>query len=78
MRVLITGCRGQVGHSLTDKLSKQDNVEVLALGREDLDITVKRAVIQTVQKFKPNIIIKYIIILCDSAVKSVFFSIIQP
>ncbi|NRA54155.1 MAG: dTDP-4-dehydrorhamnose reductase [Gammaproteobacteria bacterium] len=57
MRVLITGCRGQVGHSLTDKLSKQDNVEVLALGREDLDITVKRAVIQTVQKFKPNIII---------------------
>ncbi|MDF4565565.1 dTDP-4-dehydrorhamnose reductase [Vibrio parahaemolyticus] len=57
MRVLITGCNGQVGHCLTEILSNTENVSLLAVDREELDITVKKAVSDVVRAFKPTIII---------------------
>ncbi|WP_335901525.1 dTDP-4-dehydrorhamnose reductase [Shewanella algae] len=55
MKVLITGCNGQVGHSLTERLTKQ--AVVLALDYERLDITDRNAVLNTVAEFQPNYII---------------------
>ncbi|WP_278182912.1 dTDP-4-dehydrorhamnose reductase [Vibrio misgurnus] len=55
MKVLITGCNGQVGHSLTERLTKQ--AEVLALDYEGLDITDREAVLNTVTEFQPHYII---------------------
>ena len=55
MRVLITGCNGQVGYCLTERL--KDKVEILALDQEGLDITDERAVNKTVSDFKPDYII---------------------
>ncbi|MBC8796421.1 dTDP-4-dehydrorhamnose reductase [Shewanella algae] len=55
MKVLITGCNGQVGHCLTERLTKQ--AEVLALDYEGLDITDQDAVLNTVAEFQPNYII---------------------
>ncbi|MBO2560434.1 dTDP-4-dehydrorhamnose reductase [Shewanella algae] len=55
MKVLITGCNGQVGHCLTERLTKQ--AEVLALDYEGLDITDRDAVLNTVAEFLPNYII---------------------
>ncbi|MEZ9539107.1 dTDP-4-dehydrorhamnose reductase [Shewanella sp. 10N.286.51.B8] len=57
MRVLITGCYGQVGCSLTEQLAKDANTEVLALDRDSLDITNQEAVNATFTEFKPTIII---------------------
>jgi len=57
MRVLITGCNGQVGHCLTEQLNKKENMAVLALTRDDLDISDANAVEKIVLKFNPNIII---------------------
>ncbi|MDP5145081.1 dTDP-4-dehydrorhamnose reductase [Shewanella sp. ULN5] len=57
MRVLITGCNGQVGCSLTEQLTKDTNVEVLALDRDRLDITDQDAVNATVVEFQPTVII---------------------
>ncbi|MCB5361856.1 dTDP-4-dehydrorhamnose reductase [Vibrio lentus] len=57
MRVLITGCYGQVGSCLTQKLANNENVTVRALDREHLDITSQDAVNATVIEFKPCIII---------------------
>lgn len=57
MRVLITGCNGQVGFSLTEQLTKDANTEVLALDRDSLDITNQEAVNAAVTAFKPTIII---------------------
>jgi dTDP-4-dehydrorhamnose reductase len=57
MRVLITGCNGQVGSSLTDQLTKNENTTVLALDRNNLDITNESAVKAAVAEFKPTIII---------------------
>ncbi|OED89086.1 dTDP-4-dehydrorhamnose reductase [Vibrio breoganii] len=55
MRVLVTGCNGQVGHCLVNQL--QNNVELLAVDREELDITSRDAVIALVSEFKPDFII---------------------
>ncbi len=57
MRVLVTGCNGQVGYCLTNMLSKTDGVTLLAVDREELDITDQDAVATTVKEFKPTIII---------------------
>ena len=57
MRVLITGCYGQVGHCLTQQLADKESTTVLALDREQLDITNQDAVNASVDDFKPTIII---------------------
>ncbi len=57
MRVLITGCHGQVGYSLTEKLSKDKEITVLALDRDRLDITNEEAVNASVVEFQPSVII---------------------
>ncbi|NAZ95951.1 dTDP-4-dehydrorhamnose reductase [Vibrio toranzoniae] len=57
MRVLITGCHGQVGSCLTKQLANDENTEVLALDREHLDITNQEAVYSAVNEFQPTVII---------------------
>ncbi|MFN3018105.1 dTDP-4-dehydrorhamnose reductase [Vibrio coralliilyticus] len=57
MRVFVTGCNGQVGQSLQEQLSIQENVTILALDKEGLDITNPHAVQVAVEEFKPTVII---------------------
>lgn len=67
MRVLVTGSKGQVGSCLVERLNKLkskpqesnllESVEFLAIDRDELDITNKAAVIEAVEKFKPDFII---------------------
>ncbi len=57
MRILITGCYGQVGSCLTQQLANNENITVRSLDREHLDITNKDAVNAAVAEFEPSIII---------------------
>lgn len=57
MRILITGCYGQVGSCLTQQLTNNENITVRALDREHLDITNQDVVNAVVAEFEPNIII---------------------
>lgn len=57
MRVLITGCHGQVGTCLIEQLNHNENTTVLALDREHLDITNQDDVIAIISEFQPTIII---------------------
>ncbi len=57
MKVLITGSNGQVGSCLVKQLQSCPNTEILAVDRNELDITSQSSVIKTVNEFKPNIII---------------------
>lgn len=57
MRILITGCYGQVGSCLTQQLANSENITVRALDREHLDITSQDAVNAAVAEFQPTIII---------------------
>ena len=55
MRVLLTGCNGQVGFLLREKLKNKYNV--MALTRQQLDITDARAVSDIIHEFQPTVII---------------------
>ncbi len=55
MKVLVTGCNGQVGHCLVEQL--QGKAEVLAVDAQELDITQQQAVVDTVNAFQPDVII---------------------
>lgn len=57
MRVLITGCYGQVGHCLTEQLADEESTIVLSLDRDQLDITNQDAVNIIADDFQPTIII---------------------
>lgn len=54
-KFLITGAKGQVGHSLTEQLTGK--AEILAVDRDELDITDRDAVFNVVKIFKPDVII---------------------
>ncbi|MGR2867832.1 dTDP-4-dehydrorhamnose reductase [Vibrio vulnificus] len=55
MKLLITGANGQVGKSLLDEVKNDHNV--LALGRDELDISDRNAVNKIVAEFMPDIIV---------------------
>lgn len=55
MKVLIVGCAGQVGCELVLRAPKQ--WDILAVSRQQLDITDARQVKDTVGSFSPNVII---------------------
>ncbi|WP_318495623.1 dTDP-4-dehydrorhamnose reductase [Photobacterium leiognathi] len=57
MKVLITGSNGQVGSCLVKQLQTCPNTEILAVDRNELDITSQLDVIKAVNDFRPNIII---------------------
>ncbi|WP_273403679.1 dTDP-4-dehydrorhamnose reductase [Actinobacillus porcinus] len=54
-KFLITGAKGQVGHCLTQQLTGK--AEILAIDRDELDITDREAVFKTVREFHPDVII---------------------
>ncbi|PCI87002.1 MAG: dTDP-4-dehydrorhamnose reductase [Hyphomicrobiales bacterium] len=55
MRIILTGCDGQVGKFLSKKLNNM--ADILALSRHDLDITNELMVHKIVEDFKPDFII---------------------
>lgn len=57
VKVLITGSNGQVGSCLVKQLQACPNTKVLAVDRNELDITSQSDVIEMVNEFKPHIII---------------------
>ena len=56
MRVLLTGCQGQVVYYLENQL-KETSWTLLSCGRNDLDISDGEAVTDMVQSFMPDVII---------------------
>lgn len=57
MKILVTGSNGQVGTALTGLLNVRDDVELLAVDRNELDITNQTAVNKLVLSFEPDFII---------------------
>ncbi|MEF1227918.1 dTDP-4-dehydrorhamnose reductase [Vibrio fortis] len=56
-KVLVTGSNGQVGRCLVELLVSRDDVELLAVDREQLDITNQASVDEVVSTFRPDFII---------------------
>jgi dTDP-4-dehydrorhamnose reductase len=55
IKLLIVGAKGQVGSSLC--LQAQQSWQVLAVDRDELDISEREAVLRTVAQWQPNVII---------------------
>ncbi len=55
MRVLVTGARGQLGAAIVSEFGKAH--EVIAVGREELDITDDAAVLAAVSRMQPQAIV---------------------
>lgn len=58
MKVLLTGAEGQVGREFPDVIkSLNDNIELIGVGRNELDITNKKGIQAAVEEFEPDIIV---------------------
>ena len=55
MKILVTGCHGQVGHALTQHL--QGLGEIHALGREQLDLSRPESIRAAMQSLQPAMVI---------------------
>lgn len=55
-KLLVTGFKGQVGHCLVQQAT-QLGWEILAVDRDELDITCREAVLRAINEFKPDAII---------------------
>ncbi len=56
MRILVTGCNGQVGHELVSQ-GKSLNYEMFGFDQDRLDITQNTAVQKILNEYKPDIVI---------------------
>src|SRR3954447_8949049 len=57
MRWLITGARGQLGSDLARLLDGLPDVELLACGSAELDVTDRAAIDAMVAEFRPDVIV---------------------
>jgi len=56
MRILISGAKGQLGREFVRKLEKEGR-DFLALGRDKLDVSNLKQVLQVFEEYKPDIVI---------------------
>lgn len=56
MKVLVTGFNGQLGYDVVKEGAKQ-GLNIVGIGREELDITIEKDVHEFVEKVKPDAII---------------------
>jgi dTDP-4-dehydrorhamnose reductase len=55
LRLLVTGAGGQLGHDVVTTAERAGDA-VLALGRADLDVTDRAAVLQAISAWKPDVV----------------------
>ncbi|MBQ6135025.1 MAG: dTDP-4-dehydrorhamnose reductase [Bacilli bacterium] len=55
-KYLITGVNGQLGYDIARELENRGEVEVLALGRDEMDITDRDQVMRIVKGYHPDVI----------------------
>jgi dTDP-4-dehydrorhamnose reductase len=57
MRIVVTGREGQVVQSLLEKASRRSDLEVIALGRPELDLAKPEAVRSVVEALEPDLVV---------------------
>ncbi|MEJ5018696.1 dTDP-4-dehydrorhamnose reductase [Ochrobactrum vermis] len=57
MKVLVTGREGQIARSLTRSAATRSDIELIALGRPDLDLAQPDTVMRTISRINPDVVI---------------------
>lgn len=56
-RYVVTGLRGQVVQSLLENASKRSDVEIIPLGRPELDLATSETIAATIEAARPDLIV---------------------
>lgn len=56
MKLFVTGAQGQVARSLVKAAGDQD-MQIMALGRPDLDLTVPDSIKRALDKYQPDLVV---------------------
>ncbi|MFI3905687.1 dTDP-4-dehydrorhamnose reductase [Ochrobactrum sp. S1502_03] len=57
MKIVVTGREGQIVQSLLEKASQRPDLEVIALGRPELDLTKPESVRSAIEAIKPDLVV---------------------
>lgn len=57
MKILVTGCNGQLGRAINEQYAENENVELINTDVEQLDITKVDEVLKMVRDVKPDVIL---------------------
>ncbi|MGW6778228.1 dTDP-4-dehydrorhamnose reductase [Brucella pseudogrignonensis] len=57
MKIAVTGREGQVVQSLLEKASQRSDLEVIALGRPELDLAERETVFHVIEAVKPDLVV---------------------
>jgi len=57
MRIVVTGCNGQLALSLVERAKARTNIEVITVGRPQLDLTRPETVLAALAPCRPNIVV---------------------
>jgi dTDP-4-dehydrorhamnose reductase/dTDP-4-dehydrorhamnose 3,5-epimerase len=55
-RYLVTGVKGQLGYDIVRELNERGEYDILAIDRDEMDITDKEQVMKIVKAYKPDVI----------------------
>lgn len=56
MRYLVTGVKGQLGYDIVRELKKRGLTDIIALDKDDMDITDKEQVNSVIKEYNPDVI----------------------
>ena len=57
MKVLITGARGLVGRSISERLENRKEIELLCLGRKECNLELYSETINIFKSFSPDVVV---------------------
>lgn len=57
MKIVVTGREGQLVQSLLERAAQQPNLQVIALGRPELDLTKPETVRSAIEALKPDLVV---------------------
>jgi dTDP-4-dehydrorhamnose reductase len=57
MRILVTGADGQLGRELADAAADRPDIELVGLGRADLDITAPASIAAAMTAHRPDVVV---------------------
>lgn len=57
MRILVTGKAGQLATSLVEQAAGRADIELITMGRPELDLELPRAIVERVEAFQPDLVV---------------------
>ncbi|MDK1374731.1 MULTISPECIES: dTDP-4-dehydrorhamnose reductase [unclassified Sinorhizobium] len=57
MRIVVTGCKGQLAQSLVERAHGWPDIEIVAVGRPDLDLARMETILPAIERCRPDLVV---------------------